>query len=190
MVDQLKALKNDENREKYTTFWENYGQVIKEGSTDADFKESVQDLLWFQSSNAESGYTSLGEYVERMADGQEAIYYITGPNRTAVENSPHLEAFRAKGIEVLYLVDPIDEIMIGHIPDFQEKKLQSASKGDVELGSEEERKAAEETKKEKSESHAPLSVLRFQNNEPNLISKMHQAHLNTENHLNKALRKS
>ncbi|MBV71740.1 MAG: molecular chaperone HtpG [Myxococcales bacterium] len=156
VVDQLKALKNDENRDKYKTFWENYGQVIKEGSTDSDFKDSVQDLLWFQSSNAESGYTSLAEYVERMADGQDAIYYITGPNRTAVENSPHLEAFRAKGIEVLYLVDPIDEIIIGHIPEFQEKKLQSASKGDVELGSDEERKAAEETKKEKSEAHAPL----------------------------------
>ncbi len=156
VIDQLKALKNDENRDKYTTFWENYGQVIKEGSTDADFKDSVQELLWFKSSNSEEDYTSLAEYVDRMVEGQDTIYYITGANRAAVENSPHLEAFRAKGIEVLYLVDPIDEIIIGHIPEFQEKKLQSASKGDVELGSEEERKAAEESKKEKAESHAPL----------------------------------
>ena len=91
-----------------------------------------------------------------MQDGQEAIYYITGSSRSAVENSPHLEAFRAKGIEVLYLTDPIDEIIVGHIPAYDEKSLQSASKGDVELGTEEERKAAEESKKEQAEAHSEL----------------------------------
>ena len=156
VIDQLSDLMQDEDRARYTTFWENYGQVIKEGATDPDFKENVLDLLWFQSSHSETGFTSLGEYVERMQEGQEAIYYITGSSRSAVENSPHLEAFRAKGIEVLYLTEPIDEIIVGHIPAYNEKSLQSASKGDVELGTEEERKAAEEAKKEQAEAHSAL----------------------------------
>ena len=155
VVDTLSGIQS-KDRERYESFWEKYGQVIKEGTTDRDFSEKVQGLLWFQSSNASTGYTSLSEYVERMKPDQETIYYITGPSREAVENSPHLEAFSDQGYEVLYLVDPIDEIIIGHLPEFDGKKLQSAGKGNVELGSEEERKAAEESRKEKAESHASL----------------------------------
>jgi molecular chaperone HtpG len=155
VLGTLETLQKNE-RERYEDFWGKYGQVIKEGSTDQDFKEKVQGLLWFQSSHADSGYTSLAEYVERMQDGQDAIYYITGASREAVENSPHLEAFTDKGIEVLYLVDPIDEIIVGHLPEFDGKKLQSAGKGDIELGTEEERKAAEESRKESAETHASL----------------------------------
>jgi molecular chaperone HtpG len=155
VLDALTSIQT-KDRERFADFWGKYGQVIKEGATDPDFKEKIQSLLWFQSSNAEAGHTSLTEYVERMKDGQDTIYYITGASREAVENSPHLEAFQDKGYEVLYLVDPIDEIIIGHMPEFDGKKLQSAGKGDVELGSEEERKAAEETRKEKAESHASL----------------------------------
>jgi molecular chaperone HtpG len=155
VLDSLASIQT-KDRERFADFWGKYGQVVKEGATDPDFKDKIQGLLWFQSSNAETGHTSLAEYVERMKDGQETIYYITGASRAAVESSPHLETFQDKGYEVLYLVDPIDEIIIGQMPEYDGKKLQSAGKGDVELGSDEEKKAAEEIRKEKSEKHASL----------------------------------
>lgn len=91
-----------------------------------------------------------------MKEGQEAIYYITGESREAVEKSPHLEAFFAKGYEVLYLTDPVDEILVGHLTEYDGKKLQSVGKGTVELGSEEEKKKAEEERAEKQKAHASL----------------------------------
>jgi len=145
-----------EDRERYDSFWEKYGRVLKEGAADQAFAEKVNPLLLFASSADESKLTSLAEYVERMAEDQEAIYFITGESRAAVARSPHLEAFIAKGYEVLYLVDPIDEILAGHLTEFAEKPLRSVGKGEVELGTEEEKQEAEDARKEKQATHEAL----------------------------------
>ena len=144
-----------DDREKYLELWKEFGQVLKEGiNADFDNRDRVQDLLLFQSSHDPEKLTSLKEYVERMPDEQETIYYITGESRSLVESSPHLEAFKEKGYEVLYLVDPIDEFMISSITDYEEYKLKSVAKGDVELGSEEERKEAKEKLEETKENYS------------------------------------
>ncbi len=148
-----------EDREKYGTFWNSFGRVLKEGTADMEHSDKVAPLLWFQSSNDVDGLTSLAEYVERMGDGQEDIYFMTGESRAAVEASPHLEAFLDKGIEVLYLVDPVDEIMVSHLNEFDGKSLKSGGKGIVDLGTEDEKKQAEEERKAKSEAHASLLEL-------------------------------
>jgi molecular chaperone HtpG len=111
--------------------------VIKEGvHADHDNKDKLLDLLRFQSSAGanKDDLTSLKQYVGRMRDGQKHIYYIAGENRELVEKSPHLEIFRDKSIEVLYLVDPIDEFIIPTIYNYENKPLQSITKGDLDLG--------------------------------------------------------
>lgn len=143
-----KVQKDDAAR--YATFWNTFGKVLKEGSTDRDFLDKLKPLLMFQTSNPDHEITSLDGYIERMKEGQEAIYYVTGDSVATVSKSPHLEAFQAKGYEVLYLTDPIDEILVGHVTSYNEKDLQSVGKGNVELGSEEERKAAEEEREKKT----------------------------------------
>ncbi|MCB9550649.1 MAG: molecular chaperone HtpG [Myxococcales bacterium] len=158
VADALDTIRKDD-RDRYASFWDKFGRVIKEGVTDFDSKDRVLPLLWFESSADEKARTSLAEYVERMKDGQEAIYYITGESRAACERSPHLEAFRDKGYEVLFMTDPIDEILVGHVTEFEGKKLQSVGKGQVELGTEEERKQAEEARKEKEAAHKSLLEL-------------------------------
>ncbi len=155
VVDALAKVQADD-RDRYAKFWGNFGRVLKEGVTDFEFADDVKPLLWFDSSHDAEKPTSLAEYVERMKDGQENIYYITGESRAAVEKSPHLEAFRAKGYEVLYLTDPVDEIIVGHLTEFDGKALKSVGKGEVELGTEDEQKAAEEARKQKQEAHASL----------------------------------
>lgn len=157
VLDTLETIQKDD-RERYLAFWEGFGRVLKEGTTDADAGEKLHGLLMFQSSQGDA-LTTLSEYVGRMKEGQEAIYYLTGESRAAVERSPHLEAFQAKGYEVLFLTDPVDEIMVGHLREWDGKKLQSVGKGDVQLGTEEERKQAEEARKEKQESFASLLEL-------------------------------
>ena len=155
VLDSLTRMQK-EDQERYAQFWEKYGRVLKEGCTDSKYLEKIKPLLLFQSSHSQDELTSLTEYVERMKEGQEEIYFITGESRTVVERSPHLEAFAEKGIEILYLVDPVDEILVGQLSEFQEKKLKSVGKGSVELGDEEEKKEAEENRKEKAESHKDL----------------------------------
>ena len=108
VIEALEGIQKDD-RERYETFWNNYGRVLKEGMTDREFSDKLKGLLWFESSAVEDGFTSLAEYVERMKDGQDTIYYITGSSKENVASSPHLEAFFDKGYEVLYLTDPIDE---------------------------------------------------------------------------------
>lgn len=148
-------MKNDE--EKYTKFWKAFGQLIKEGLVqEQDQKDMLQGLLMFPSSADEEKQTSLDAYVERMKEDQDTIYYITGESRKAVEKSPHLESIKEKGYEVLFLVEPVDELVSENIREYKEKKLQSLSKGEVELGSEEERKEAEEKRKEAQEKHKSL----------------------------------
>jgi len=159
----LKALEEmlKDDREKYRTFWNQFGRVLKEGvARDFDQRDRVSKLLLFESSHDAESLTSLEEYVERMKEDQQEIYYLTGEDRTTVEGSPHLEAFKKHGLEVLYLTDPVDEIVVQSLPQFAEKTLRSVAKGDVDLGSEEERKQVKEQLEEKGkELKDLLSVL-------------------------------
>lgn len=155
VLDQLASL-HEKEPEKYASFWSGFGRVIKEGvTTDPDNFDRIVKLLRFQTTD-ESGETTLAGYVERMKDGQDAIYYISGESKAAVERSPHLEAFRAKGYEVLLMTDPVDEIMLGRLTEFEGTPLKSAGKGDVELGTDEEKKEAEEARKEKEATYGSL----------------------------------
>ena len=152
ILDALAKLQKDEP-EKYKKFWGQFGRAIKEGvSEDHTNKDKVVDLLLFESSAGEEP-TTLKDYVSRMKDGQDAIYYVTGESRAMCENSPLIEAFRSKEYEVLFLTDPVDEFVVEYLPELDGKKLQSVAKGEAKLGSEEERKKAEEELKETAESH-------------------------------------
>jgi molecular chaperone HtpG len=155
ILDTISEMQSDDP-ETYRKFWEQFGRALKEGIyQDPDQRDTLLKLSMFASTKDDS-LTTLPAYVERMKAGQEAIYYLTGENRAAVENSPHLEAFKARGIEVLLLTDAIDEIWVESVPEFEGKKLQSAAKGDVALGTEEERKAAEAEQQEKRKDFATL----------------------------------
>jgi molecular chaperone HtpG len=120
---------------KYNELWKQFGRVIKEGpGSDFDNREKLIPLAMFESSNSSEKLTSLKDYVGRMKEGQAAIYYMTGTSRRSVENSPHLEAFREKQYEVLYLTDPVDEVFVQWVPEFEGKKLKSVAKGIADLG--------------------------------------------------------
>ncbi|MEV6908996.1 molecular chaperone HtpG [Amycolatopsis sp. NPDC051071] len=136
VLSTVKTLMAAENTDKYETFWKEFGRAVKEGLLD-DFENrtAILDICSFASTNDPEKLTSLSEYVERMKDGQEHIYYLTGESRQSIENSPHLEAFQAKGYEVLVLTDPIDEMWVDSVPGFEEKQFQSVAKGEVELDS-------------------------------------------------------
>src|SRR6201991_2588894 len=126
------------NAEKYATFWREFGKALKEGLlNDPDNQKAILDVASF-SSTAGDEPTTLAAYVERMKEGQEEIYYLTGESRSQVENSPHMEAFQAQGYEVLVLTDPVDEIWVEAVPDFEGKKLQSIARGSVDLPKNEE----------------------------------------------------
>ncbi|WP_459723059.1 molecular chaperone HtpG [Actinophytocola sp. KF-1] len=123
--------------EKYRTFWGEFGKALKEGLLDdTENREAILEICSFDSTHSAEEQTKLAGYVERMKDGQEAIYFLTGESRTAVENSPHLEAFQAKGYEVLILTDPIDEMWVDAVGEFDGKKFQSIAKGQVDLSDE------------------------------------------------------
>ncbi len=150
VLSMLESLANSEDaaeREKYAAFWKDFGQVLKEGlGEDHQNQERLAKLLRFASTHADEG-VSLADYVARMKDGQEEIYYITADSLAAAKNSPQLEVFRKKGIEVLLLVDRVDEWMLSHLYEFEGKSLQSVAKGAIDLGKlqdEEEKKKAEE----------------------------------------------
>jgi molecular chaperone HtpG len=123
--------------EDYKKFWKEFGPVLKEGfHMNWENLEELKKLLRFQSStgNSEEDLRSLDDYIKDMKEEQKDIYYITGESRTAVSSSPHLEVFKAKNIEVLYLVDPIDEWVVQNLTEYQGKKLKSITKGDLDLG--------------------------------------------------------
>jgi molecular chaperone HtpG len=122
------------NREKYDTFWREFGRALKEGLlNDPDNQKAILDVATFASTASTDEPTTLAAYVERMKEGQEEIYYLTGESRSQVENSPHMEAFQAQGYEVLILTDPVDEIWVEAVPDYDGKKLQSIARGNVDL---------------------------------------------------------
>lgn len=152
----LKDMK-DKEPEKYLKFWKQFGRVLKEGLFhDFENREILLDLCLFQSTMDAEELTSLQGYVDRMKTDQEQIYFMTGASRKKIESSPHLEAFVDKGYEVLLLDDPVDEVWTDSVHQFKDKKLQSAGKGAVDLGSEEEKKEAEDKRKEKSETYGSL----------------------------------
>jgi len=156
VLESLRDMR-ERNPEKYRAFWKEFGRVLKEGLFHAPEKRGeLLDLCLFASTHSESDPTTLKEYVARMKEGQEAIYYMTGESRKAIENSPHLEAFRAKGYEVLILDEPVDEVWTTAVFEYEGKRLQNAGKGDIELGSDDERKQEESSRKEKIERHASL----------------------------------
>ncbi len=159
ILDSLTTMK-DGDEEQYLKFWKHFGKAMKEGlSSDFDNKEKLLPLTLFESSADSEKLTTLSEYVGRMKADQEEIFYLTGESRSAVENSPHLEAFNDKGVEVLYLVDPVDELVVQHLFDFEGKKLKSVGKGTVELGSKEEKEQAEKETQEKEEEYKDLLEL-------------------------------
>lgn len=126
----------ENDAEKYQTFWEQFGNVIKEGPIeDAKNKDRVAKLLRFSSThtNDKTQNVSLADYVSRMKEGQDKIYFVTADSFAAAKNSPHLEIFRKKGIEVLLLTDRIDEWLVSSLTDFDDKHLQSIAKGELDL---------------------------------------------------------
>ena len=135
-LQMLEKLAKDD-AEKYLQFWKEFGLVLKEGPAE-DFanKETVAKLLRFVSTHNDSSEqtVSLEDYISRMKEGQKAIYYITADSYVAAKNSPHLELFNKKGIEVLLLSDRIDEWMLSYLTEFDGKQLQSITKADLDLG--------------------------------------------------------
>ena len=153
--------------EEYATFWNSFGRSIKEGHADFAHRETIHELLRFNSSvhDDEKGLCSLAEYVDRMPEGQKSIYYLSGPSREALERDPRLEIFRKKGIEVLYLSDLSDELVLGVVGTYKEKQLLSADQvppEDLKDVAEEagEKKDKEGESKEEAQDFEPL-IARF-----------------------------
>ncbi|GHA48307.1 molecular chaperone HtpG [Photobacterium aphoticum] len=134
-LTMMERLANND-AEKYQTLWNEFGQVLKEGPVE-DFanREKIAKLLRFSSTHAETleQTVSLTDYVSRMKEGQEKIYFLTADSFTAAKNSPHLEQFRAKGLEVILMHDRIDEWLMGHLPEFEGKAFQAITKADLDL---------------------------------------------------------
>ncbi|NLU83053.1 molecular chaperone HtpG [Rhodococcus sp. HNM0569] len=148
-----------EQPEKYRTLWTQFGRALKEGLlSDTDNRDLILSISAFESTATDRGddadesarWTSLAEYVERMKPGQDVVYYMTGESRQQIENSPHMEAFAAKGLEVLLLTDPVDEMWVDAVPEFEGKRLQSIAKGEFDLDdSEDEDSEAKRDEREK-----------------------------------------
>jgi len=129
-VKELKA----KDGEKYATFWGEFGAVLKEGLLgDPDNRDAILAVASFASTHEGDGPTTLQQYVERMKDGQEHIYYLTGESRQSIENSPHMEVFKARGIEVLLLTDPVDEVWVDAVGEFEGRQLRSVAKGEIDF---------------------------------------------------------
>ena len=151
LLEELANSDEQAQKDKYASFWTEFGQALKEGiGEDAPNKERIAKLLRFASTNndGEVQNVSLADYVARMKEGQTKIYYVTGETYHSAKNSPHLEIFRKKGVEVLLLTDRVDEWMLSFLTEFEGKELASVAKGGLDLGTlenEEEKKQHEET---------------------------------------------
>jgi len=135
ILDQLLKLAED-NKEEYLKIWNAFGKIMREGVTlDYQNRDKLAKLLRFNSSSKDdSEYISLEDYVKGMNDGQKEIYYAGGKNRSSIDGSPHIEIFKKKGIEVLYLFDPIDEFVLSALGTFGEKTIKSIDMKDIEVG--------------------------------------------------------
>ncbi|KAF1029098.1 MAG: Chaperone protein HtpG [Burkholderia plantarii] len=150
MLEEFANAEDDAGKDKYKTFWTEFGQVLKEGlGEDTTNRERIAKLLRFASTHGESAEqsVSLADYVSRMKPEQTKIYYVTADTWQAGRNSPHLEVFRKKGVEVLLLTDRVDEWMLSYLNEFDGKPLASVARGDLDLGAldDEEKKAQELT---------------------------------------------
>jgi molecular chaperone HtpG len=155
----LEALQEIQSKDQalYERFWKEFGRALKEGvSEDSDNRERLLPLLLFQSSASADNWTTLQQYIERMGSDQSDIFYITGMSRSAVEASPYMEAVRDKNVEVLYMVDPVDELILQCVFDFGGHHLKSIAKGLIELGNPEERSQDAERIKIRSQEYKPM----------------------------------
>ncbi|MFH8974899.1 molecular chaperone HtpG [Streptomyces sp. NPDC017890] len=134
--------------DRYSTLWREFGAVLKEGLvTDSDNRDAILAASSFASTHDADEPTTLKAYAERMKDGQDAVYFMTGESRQAIEDSPHMEAFRAKGVEVLLLTDAVDEVWVDAVGEYEGKPLRSVAKGEIDLaGAEDEKTEAEKDK--------------------------------------------
>ncbi len=152
MLEGLANSDDEADKEKYAKFWEAFGAVLKEGvGEDFANKERIAGLLRFATTHGDGDrqVVSLADYIARMKEGQEKIYYVTADTFNAAKNSPHLEIFKKKGIEVLLLSDRVDEWVVGHLTEFEGKSLQSVAKGGLDLG-----KLEDEAEKKEAEKAA------------------------------------
>lgn len=152
LLEEMANSDDQVEKDKYATFWKEFGAVLKEGvGEDFANKERVAKLLRFASTHNDTPdqTVSLADYVGRMKEGQDKIYFVTAETFLAAKNSPHLEIFRKKGIEVLLLSERVDEWVVGHLTEFDGKPLQSVAKGGLDLG-----KLADETEKQEQEKEA------------------------------------
>jgi molecular chaperone HtpG len=156
VLSTIKDLQS-ERPDDYRTFWGEFGKVLKEGlMRDFDNQETLLGISSFASTNSEDELTTLAGYVERMKEDQRQIFYATGESPQQILSTPHLEAFKAKGYEVLLLSDTVDEIWLGSVTEFDGKPLQSVAMGDVDLDTEEEKSAHEAERKEQEQDFADL----------------------------------
>ena len=154
LLDDLAQSEQEEEKAKFKTFWKEFGQVLKEGAAeDYANRERVAKLLRFVSTHGDTDEqtVSLGDYISRMKEGQEKIYYVTADGLKAARSSPHLEIFRKKGIEVLLLADRVDEWLVANLAEFEGKPLQSVAKGSLDLGKLEDEVEKKEQEKEADE---------------------------------------
>lgn len=143
--------------ERYATFWREFGRVLKEGLlSDYENRDAILAASSFATTHDKDAPTTLRQYAERMKEGQDHIYFLTGDSRQSIENSPHMEAFTAQGIEVLLLTDPVDEVWVEAVPEFEGKKLLSIAKGEVDLGTKEEKEERESKREQEQEEYAGL----------------------------------
>ncbi|CAM5333089.1 molecular chaperone HtpG [Streptomyces fumanus] len=144
------------DQDRYATFWREFGTAVKEGLvTDPENRDAILAVASFASTRHESELTTLKDYVARMKEGQEDIYYLAGESRQAIENSPHMEAFRDRGIEVLLLTDAVDEVWADAVGEFEGKKLRSVAKGQIDLGAKDE-DGTEEDREKRTEEYSGL----------------------------------
>ena len=156
VLSTIKDLQS-ERPDDYRTFWGEFGKVLKEGlMRDFDNQETLLEISSFASTHSEDELTTLAGYVERMKEDQRQIFYATGESPQQILSTPHLEAFKAKGYEVLLLSDTVDEIWLGSVTEFDGKPLQSVAMGDVDLDTEEEKSAHEAERKEQEQDFADL----------------------------------
>lgn len=152
------ASMKEKTPDEYQKFYDVFGKVLKEGlHSDYENKEKLSKLVLFPSTDSNDKPTDMQAYVDRMPESQSDIYFLTGDNLEAVRNSPHLEAFKSKGYEVLFLTDPIDEWVTQSFTEFDGKKLVAIDRGDLDLDSEEEKKDKEESREESAKQFKDLT---------------------------------
>ena len=160
LSELTKMLEND--RERYERFYKEFGRLIKEGvHTDYANREKLQNLLLFETMNNPKGkLVTLKEYRNAMPALQQDIYYLTGDNREALENSPHLEILRKQNYDVLFMTDPIDEFVVSGIPEYESKKLKSVNKGDVKFDESIQKDLEEKTKKAADDNKSLIEAIK------------------------------